>query len=150
MSDVRTLLKKRPLLFDGGMGTYYKGAPAGNVSRQTGWTGGHPGGPPRLSGGGSRCHQDEYLRPAPHGRAAQNPEWEALADAGWKLAAEAAAGTDAAVFADLGPAPDTEGLSAAQVYTAVVRRVCRPGGKELPVRDPEQRHRCSGCRARSA
>ena len=25
MSDVRTLLKKRPLLFDGGMGTYYKG-----------------------------------------------------------------------------------------------------------------------------
>ena len=27
MSDVRTLLKKRPLLFDGGMGTYYKGAP---------------------------------------------------------------------------------------------------------------------------
>ena len=37
MSDVRTLLKKRPLLFDGGMGTYYKGAPAGNVSRQTGW-----------------------------------------------------------------------------------------------------------------
>jgi methionine synthase I (cobalamin-dependent) len=26
MSDVRTLLKKRPLLFDGGMGTYYKGA----------------------------------------------------------------------------------------------------------------------------
>ena len=27
MSDVRTLLKKRPLLFDGGMGTYYKGTP---------------------------------------------------------------------------------------------------------------------------
>ena len=25
--------------------------------------------------------------------------------------------------------------------------VCGPGGKELPVRDPEQRHRCSGRRA---
>ena len=61
--------------------------------------------------------------------AARSPEWEALADAGWKLAAEAAAGTDAAVFADLGPAPDTEGLSAAQVYTAVVRRFAALGAK---------------------
>ena len=61
--------------------------------------------------------------------AAQDPEWEALTDAGWKLAAEAAAGTDAAVFADLGPAPDTEGLSAAQVYTAVVRRFAALGAK---------------------
>ena len=33
MSDVRTLLKKRPLLFDGGMGTYYKAAP-GQESEQ--------------------------------------------------------------------------------------------------------------------
>jgi len=32
MKDVREILKKRPLLFDGGMGTYY------NVSRQTCWT----------------------------------------------------------------------------------------------------------------
>ena len=65
----------------------------------------------------------------PRMAAAQDPEWEALADAGWKLAAEAAAGTDAAVFADLGPAPDTEGLSAAQVYTAVVRRFAALGAK---------------------
>ena len=33
MSDVRTLLKKRPLLFDGGMGTYYKGAPGRECER---------------------------------------------------------------------------------------------------------------------
>ena len=26
MKDVREILKKRPLLFDGGMGTYYKKA----------------------------------------------------------------------------------------------------------------------------
>ena len=33
------------------------------------------------------------------------------------------------MFADLGPAPDTEGLSAAQVYTAVVRRFAALGAK---------------------
>ena len=27
MKDVREILKKRPLLFDGGMGTYYKAKP---------------------------------------------------------------------------------------------------------------------------
>ena len=27
MKDVRKILKKRPLLFDGGMGTYYKAKP---------------------------------------------------------------------------------------------------------------------------
>lgn len=38
MKDVREILKKRPLLFDGGMGTYYKAKPGRNVSRQTCWT----------------------------------------------------------------------------------------------------------------
>lgn len=45
MKDVREILKKRPLLFDGGMGTYYKAkpgqerqSPGRNVSRQTCWT----------------------------------------------------------------------------------------------------------------
>ena len=61
--------------------------------------------------------------------AAQNPVWEALADEGWRLAAEAAAETGAAVFADLGPAPDTEAVPAAQVYTAVVRRFAALGAK---------------------
>lgn len=40
----------------------------------------------------------------PRMAAAQNPMWEAMADEGWKLAAQAAAKTSAAVFADLGPA----------------------------------------------
>ena len=122
MSDVRTLLKKRPLLFDGGMGTYYKGAPGRECEQAN-----------RLDPEGIRAVHRAYLAAGadaiktntfglPRMAAAQDPEWEALADAGWRLAAEAAAGTDAAVFADLGPAPDTEGLSAAQVYTAVVRR----------------------------
>ena len=129
MSDVRTLLKKRPLLFDGGMGTYYKGAPGRECEQAN-----------RLDPEGIRAVHRAYLAAGadaiktntfglPRMAAAQDPEWEALADAGWKLAAEAAAGTDAAVFADLGPAPDTEGLSAAQVYTAVVRRFAALGAK---------------------
>ncbi len=127
MSDVREILKKRPLLFDGGMGTYYKAAP------------------------GQECEQANLLDPEgilavhrayraagadalktntfslPRMAAAQNPVWEALADEGWKLAVEAAAG--AAVFADLGPAPDTEAVPAAQVYTAVARRFAALGAK---------------------
>ena len=107
MSDVRTLLKKRPLLFDGGMGTYYKGAPGRECEQAN-----------RLDPEGIRAVHRAYLAAGadaiktntfglPRMAAAQDPEWEALAGAGWKLAAEAAAGTDAAVFADLGPAPDT-------------------------------------------
>ena len=127
MSDVREILKKRPLLFDGGMGTYYKAAP------------------------GQECEQANLLDPEgilavhrayraagadalktntfslPRMAAAQNPVWEALADEGWKLAVEAAAG--AAVFADLGPAPDTEAVPAAQVYTAVAERFAALGAK---------------------
>ena len=129
MSDVRTLLKKRPLLFDGGMGTYYKGAPGRECEQAN-----------RLDPEGIRAVHRAYLAAGadaiktntfglPRMAAARSPEWEALADAGWKLAAEAAAGTDAVVFADLGPAPDTEGLSAAQVYTAVVRRFAALGAK---------------------
>ena len=106
MSDVRTLLKKRPLLFDGGMGTYYKGAPGRECEQAN-----------RLDPEGIRAVHRAYLAAGadaiktntfglPRMAAAQDPEWEALTDAGWKLAAEAAAGTDAAVFADLGPAPD--------------------------------------------
>ena len=128
MSDVRTLLKKRPLLFDGGMGTYYKGAPGRECEQAN-----------RLDPEGIRAVHRAYLAAGadaiktntfglPRMAAAQDPEWEALADAGWKLAAEAAAGTDAAVFADLGPAPDTEGLSAARCRMPLCRcplRCCR-------------------------
>ena len=127
--DVREILARRPLLFDGGMGTYYKTAPGQECEQAN-----------LLDPEGIRAVHRAYLAAGadaiktntfglPRMAAAQDPEWEALADAGWKLAAEAAAGTDAAVFADLGPAPDTEGLSAAQVYTAVVRRFAALGAK---------------------
>ena len=129
MSDVRTLLKKRPLLFDGGMGTYYKGAPGRECEQAN-----------RLDPEGIRAVHRAYLAAGadaiktntfglPRMAAAQDPEWEALADAGWKLAAEAAAETGAAVFADLGPAPDTEAVPAAQLYTAAAKRFAALGAK---------------------
>ena len=131
MSDVRTLLKKRPLLFDGGMGTYYKGAPGRECEQAN-----------RLDPEGIRAVHRAYLAAGadaiktntfglPRMAAAQDPEWEALADAGWKLAAEAAAGTDAAVFADLGPAPDTENLPAEQVYLSVAKRFALLGARNF-------------------
>ena len=131
MSDVRTLLKKRPLLFDGGMGTYYKGAPGRECEQAN-----------RLDPEGIRAVHRAYLAAGadaiktntfglPRLAAGHAPGWEKLADAGWKLAAEAAAETGAAVFADLGPAPDTEAVPAAQVYTAVAERFAALGAKNF-------------------
>lgn len=63
--------------------------------------------------------------------AARQPDWQALARAGWKLAAEAAVETGAAVFADLGPAPDTEAAPAGSIYTAVARCFVEQGAKNF-------------------
>ena len=79
MSDVRTLLKKRPLLFDGGMGTYYKGAPGRECEQAN-----------RLDPEGIRAVHRAYLAAGadaiktntfglPRMAAAQDPEGEALA-----------------------------------------------------------------------
>ena len=35
MDDIRAFLSRKPLLFDGGMGTYYKAAPERTASRRT-------------------------------------------------------------------------------------------------------------------
>ena len=96
MDDIRAFLSRKPLLFDGGMGTYYKAAP------------------------GTDCEQANLTDPA--GVRKVHAEY---------LAAEAAAETGAAVFADLGPAPDTEAVPAAQVYTAVAERFAALGAKNF-------------------
>ena len=121
--DVREILARRPLLFDGGMGTYYKTAPGQECEQAN-----------LLDPAGVQAVHRAYLNAGadaiktntfglPRMAAAQNPVWEALADEGWRLAAEAAAETGAAVFADLGPAPDTEAVPAAQLYTAAAKRL---------------------------
>ena len=63
--------------------------------------------------------------------AAHTPGWEQLAQAGWQLAVQAAEETGAAVFADLGPAPDTEAVPAGQVYTAVVKQFAALGARNF-------------------
>ena len=131
MDDIRAFLSRKPLLFDGGMGTYYKAAPGADCEQAN-----------LTDPAGVRKVHAEYLAAGadaiktntfglPRLAAGHVPGWEKLADAGWKLAAEAAAETGAAVFADLGPAPDTEAVPAAQVYTAVAERFAALGAKNF-------------------
>ena len=93
MKDVREILKKRPLLFDGGMGTYYKAKPGQECEQAN-----------LLDPDGILTVHRAYLEAGadaiktntfglPRMAAAQNPMWEAMADEGWKLAAQAAAKT---------------------------------------------------------
>ncbi|WP_423406279.1 bifunctional homocysteine S-methyltransferase/methylenetetrahydrofolate reductase [Faecalibacterium prausnitzii] len=131
MNDIREFLSRRPLLFDGGMGTYYKAAPGIECERAN-----------QTDPAGVQAVHREYLEAGadaiktntfglPRMAAAHMPGWEALAEAGWKLAEAAAAPAGAFVFADLGPAPDTEALPAAQVYTAVAEQFRKLGAKNF-------------------
>ena len=131
MIDVRAHLARKPLLFDGGMGTYYTAKPGTECEQGN-----------LLDPAGVRKVHREYLAAGaeaiktntfglPRMAAAQQPDWQALARAGWKLAAEAAVETGAAVFADLGPAPDTEAAPAGSIYTAVARCFVEQGAKNF-------------------
>ena len=131
MNDVHEILKKRPLLFDGGMGTYYNAAP-GQECEQANRT--DPEGilavhRAYLDAGADAIKTNTFglTRMA----AAHDPAWKALAEAGWELARRAAAQTDAAVFADIGPAPDTEALPAAQLYMALADCFLALGAKNF-------------------
>ena len=131
MIDVRAHLARKPLLFDGGMGTYYKAKPGTECEQGN-----------LLDPAGVRKVHREYLAAGaeaiktntfglPRMAAARQPGWEALARAGWKLAAEAAVETGAAVFADLGPAPDTEAAPAGSIYTAVAGCFVEQGARNF-------------------
>ncbi len=131
MIDVRAHLARKPLLFDGGMGTYYKAKPGTECEQGN-----------LLDPAGVRKVHREYLAAGaeaiktntfglPRMAAAQLPDWQALARAGWKLAVEAAGETGAAVFADLGPAPDTEAAPAGSIYTAVAGCFVEQGARNF-------------------
>ena len=131
MLDVRKLLAQRPLLFDGGMGTYYKAKPGqeceqANLTDPDGILAVHRA---YLAAGADAIKTNTLS--LPRLAAAQQPGWEQLADAGWQLAAKAAGETGAAVFADLGPAPDTENLPAEQVYLSVAKRFALLGARNF-------------------
>ena len=131
MKDIRELLQTRPLLFDGAMGTYYKAAPGveceqANLTDPVGVLAVHR---EYLAAGADAVKTNTFS--LPRLAAAHTPGWEQLAQAGWQLAVQAAEETDAAVFADLGPAPDTEAVPAGQVYTAVAKQFAALGARNF-------------------
>ena len=131
MKDIRELLQTRPLLFDGAMGTYYKAAPGveceqANLTDPAGVLAVHR---EYLAAGADAVKTNTFS--LPRLAAAHTPGWEQLAQAGWQLAVQAAEKTGAAVFADLGPAPDTEVVPAGQVYTAVAKQFAALGARNF-------------------
>ena len=131
MPDIREYLARKPLLFDGGMGTYYKTAPGAdcemaNLADPEGVKKVHA---EYLAAGAQAIKTNTFG--LPRMAAAQMPGWEELAEAGWKLACDAAAEKDAAVFADLGPAPDTEAATASSAYGLVAQPFAALGAKNF-------------------
>ena len=131
MDDIRAFLSRKPLLFDGGMGTYYKAAPGAdceqaNLTDPAGVLAVHR---EYLAAGADAVKTNTFS--LPRLAAAHAPGWEQLAQAGWQLAVQAAEETGAAVFADLGPAPDTEAVPAGQVYTAVAKQFAALGARNF-------------------
>lgn len=131
MKDIRELLQTRSLLFDGAMGTYYKAAPGveceqANLTDPAGVLAVHR---EYLAAGADAVKTNTFS--LPRLAAAHAPGWEQLAQAGWQLAVQAAEETGAAVFADLGPAPDTEAVPAGQVYTAVAKQFAALGARNF-------------------
>lgn len=131
MMNIRELLQTRPLLFDGAMGTYYKAAPGveceqANLTDPAGVLAVHR---EYLAAGADAVKTNTFS--LPRLAAAHTSGWEQLAQAGWQLAVQAAEETGAAVFADLGPAPDTEAVPAGQVYTAVAKQFAALGARNF-------------------
>ena len=131
MKDIRELLQTRSLLFDGAMGTYYKAAPGveceqANLTDPAGVLAVHR---EYLAAGADAVKTNTFS--LPRLAAAHTPGWEQLAQAGCQLAVQAAEETGAAVFADLGPAPDTEAVPAGQVYTAVAKQFAALGARNF-------------------
>ena len=128
MQDLKTYLAHHPLVFDGGMGTYYKAAPGfaceqANTADQDGVLAVHRA---YLEAGAQALKTNTFGLTAMAAR--QEPGWQALADAGYALAVQAAQ-DKAYVFADLGPVPDTEERPAGQVYTEVAERMLDQGAE---------------------
>lgn len=128
MQDLKTYLAHHPLVFDGGMGTYYTAAPGlaceqANTADPDGVLAVHRA---YLEAGAQALKTNTFGLTAMAAR--QEPGWQALADAGYALAVQAAQ-DKAYVFADLGPVPDTEERPAGQVYTEVAERMLDQGAE---------------------
>ncbi len=128
MQSIREILAAGPLLFDGGMGTYYKAKPGTECE------------PANLTDPeGVRAVHREYLAAGAQAlktntfgvtrMAAAGTPWQEILCAGWKLACEAAEGR-AQVFADIGPAP-AEVEQPGALYDAVAQCFLQQGAKNF-------------------
>lgn len=130
MQNVRAILQDRVLLLDGGMGTYYKGRPGleceqANLADPEGVLAVHR---EYLAAGADAIKTNTFSLPRLAAGGAAG--WEELVRAGWRLAAQAA-GENAAVFADLGPALDTEAGPAGASYRAVAEVFLEMGAENF-------------------
>ena len=109
------LARRRPLLFDGAMGTYY-GHPDQRVEQAAI---DHPEAIAAIHRAylqaGCRAIKTNTFSAGVDAAFGDTAKAAAFIEAACRLAQAEAAPFDAAVFADLGPAPDTENLPAAQV-----------------------------------
>lgn len=128
MKNVHELLQEQVLLFDGGIGTYY--SPASGIECEQA----NLADPKAIL----KIHQ-EYRQAGAQaiktntfglGRmaAAGQNGWQELLEAGWNLACQAA-GEECVVFADIGPAPDTEATPAEQVYKEISEKFLQLGAR---------------------
>ena len=127
MIDVRAHLARKPLLFDGGMGTYYKAKPGTECEQGN-----------LLDPAGVRKVHREYLAAGaeaiktntfglPRMAAARQPDWQALARAGWKLWRRERP------FFGPGPGSGYRGCPGGKHLHGSGPLFCGAGGKELPV-----------------
>jgi homocysteine S-methyltransferase len=119
MQPIREYLAERPLLFDGGMGTYYQAkagaeCEAANISDPVGVLAVHW---EYVTSGACALKTNTFgvTRMA----AAGDPKWRKIVNSGFALACEAAR-DEAYVFADIGPVPP-ESSQAGVLYTAVAQ-----------------------------
>ncbi len=131
MSDVRTLLKKRPLLFDGGMGTYYKGAPGreceqANLLDPDGILAVHRA---YLAAGADAIKTNTFG--LPRMAAAQDPEWEATGRRRLEAGRRGSGKDRRRRVCRSWPRPGHRGPAGGPGVYGRGAAVCRIGGKEL-------------------
>ena len=133
MIDVRAHLARKPLLFDGGMGTYYKAKPGteceqANLLDPAGVLAVHR----EYLAGRSGGHQDQYVRPAPDGGGTA----AGLAGAGpcrLEAGGRSRCGDGSGRFCGPGPGSGYRGCPGGKHLHGSGPLFCGAGGKELPV-----------------
>ena len=137
MTDIREYLAHKPLLFDGGMGTYYKAAPGvecelANLTDPEGVKRVHA---EYLAAGAQAIKTNTFG--LPRMAAAQMPGWEELAEAGWKLACDAAGREGRCRLCGPRPGSGHGGRPGQQCLRPCSPAVRGAGGKEFSFRDAQ-------------